>query len=304
MNKKLVSIEELDAREIKKLVNLAKKFKTNNKISTKTIRNKTLALIFQKPSTRTRLSFEVAMRELGGNSIFLSYADLQLSRGELIKDTSRTLSQYVDIVVIRTFNNSDILEFAENSSIPVINALSNTNHPCQALSDIQTIIENKKNIQNLNISWIGDSNNVFNDFMIASLKLGANFSVSCPKRYFPNKRILKLAKEIADNNGSKLLITTDPIKAAKDADVISTDKIISMGDKNIKEKRKQFLPKYKITQSLMSKAKDNAIFMHCLPAVRGEEVSEKVIDGNNSVIWQQVENKLHMHKALIWSLLK
>ena len=304
MNKKLVSIEELDAREIKKLVNLAKKFKTNNKISTKTIRNKTLALIFQKPSTRTRLSFEVAMRELGGNSIFLSYADLQLSRGELIKDTSRTLSQYVDIVVIRTFNNSDILEFAENSSIPVINALSNTNHPCQALSDIQTIIENKKNIQNLNISWIGDSNNVFNDFMIASLKLGANFSVSCPKRYFPNKRILKLAKEIADNNGSKLLITTDPIKAAKDADVISTDKIISMGDKNIKEKRKQFLPKYKISQSLMSKAKDNAIFMHCLPAVRGEEVSEKVIDGNNSVIWQQVENKLHMHKALIWSLLK
>ncbi len=304
MNKKLVSIEELDAREIKKLVNLAKKFKTNNKISTKTIRNKTLALIFQKPSTRTRLSFEVAMRELGGNSIFLSYADLQLSRGELIKDTAKTLSQYVDIVVIRTFNNSDILEFAENSSIPVINALSNTNHPCQALSDIQTIIENKKNIQNLNISWIGDSNNVFNDFMIASLKLGANFSVSCPKRYFPNKRILKLAKEIADNNGSKLLITTDPIKAAKDADVISTDKIISMGDKNIKEKRKQFLPKYKITQSLMSKAKDNAIFMHCLPAVRGEEVSEKVIDGNNSVIWQQVENKLHMHKALIWSLLK
>tara|TARA_B100000949_G_scaffold234121_1_gene252263 strand:- start:1237 stop:2151 length:915 start_codon:yes stop_codon:yes gene_type:complete len=304
LNKKLVSIEELDAKEIKKLVNLAKKFKTNNKISTKTIRNKTLALIFQKPSTRTRLSFEVAMRELGGNSIFLSYADLQLSRGELIKDTSRTLSQYVDIVVIRTFNNSDILEFAENSSIPVINALSNTNHPCQALSDIQTIIENKKNIQNLNISWIGDSNNVFNDFMIASLKLGANFSVSCPKRYFPNKRILKLAKEIADNNGSKLLITTDPIKAAKDADVISTDKIISMGDKNIKEKRKQFLPKYKITQSLMSKAKDNAIFMHCLPAVRGEEVSEKVIDGNNSVIWQQVENKLHMHKALIWSLLK
>jgi|TARA_B100001179_G_C18575416_1_gene397280 ornithine carbamoyltransferase len=304
LNKKLVSIEELDAREIKKLVNLAKKFKTNNKISTKTIRNKTLALIFQKPSTRTRLSFEVAMRELGGNSIFLSYADLQLSRGELIKDTAKTLSQYVDIVVIRTFNNSDILEFAENSSIPVINALSNTNHPCQALSDIQTIIENKKNIQNLNISWIGDSNNVFNDFMIASLKLGANFSVSCPKRYFPNKRILKLAKEIADNNGSKLLITTDPIKAAKDADVISTDKIISMGDKNIKEKRKQFLPKYKITQSLMSKAKDNAIFMHCLPAVRGEEVSEKVIDGNNSVIWQQVENKLHMHKALIWSLLK
>ena len=304
MNKKLVSIEELDAKEIKKLVNLAKKFKTNNKISTKTIRNKTLALIFQKPSTRTRLSFEVAMRELGGNSIFLSYADLQLSRGELIKDTSRTLSQYVDIVVIRTFNNSDILEFAENSSIPVINALSNTNHPCQALSDIQTIIENKKNIQNPNISWIGDSNNVFNDFMIASLKLGANFSVSCPKRYFPNKRILKLAKEIADNNGSKLLITTDPIKAAKDADVISTDKIISMGDKNIKEKRKQFLPKYKITQSLMSKAKDNAIFMHCLPAVRGEEVSEKVIDGKNSVIWQQVENKLHMHKALIWSLLK
>ena len=303
--KNLISISELQDKEILQMVKIARKFKKNDKsISVNKVKNKSLALIFQKPSTRTRLSFEIAMRELGGNSIFLSESDLQISRGELMKDTAKTLSEYVDIVAIRTYNNSDIQEFIDNSSIPIINALSNTNHPCQALSDIQTVIEKKKSLRNLKIVWIGDSNNVLNDFLFASLKLGANFSIVCPKKYSPNKETIKIAKEILKENKSTLSITSDPMKAVIDADVVVTDKIISMGDKNKELKKKAFLPKYRVTEKIMSKAKDDAIFMHCLPAVRGEEVSEQVIDGNNSVIWQQVENKLHMHKALIWSLLK
>ena len=306
--KNLISISELQDKEILQMVKIARKFKKNDNSSnirtSYKIKNKTLALIFQKPSTRTRLSFEVAMTELGGNSIFLSESDLQISRGELMKDTARTLSKYVDIVAIRTYKNSDIQEFIDNSSIPVINALSNTNHPCQALSDIQTIIEEKKTLRNLKITWIGDSNNVLNDFMFAALKLGADFSLACPNKYSPKKEVLKVVDEIMAENNSTFSIMTDPIKAVKDSDVVVTDRIISMGDKNKESKKKVFLPKYRVTEKIMSNAKDDAIFMHCLPAVRGEEVSEKVIDGKNSVIWQQVENKLHMHKALIWSMLK
>ena len=221
-----------------------------------------------------------------------------------MKDTARTLSEYVDIVAMRTYHNSDIQEFIDNSSIPVINALSNTNHPCQALSDIQTIIEEKKSLRNLKITWIGDSNNVLNDFLFAALKLGADFSIACPSKYAPNKGIIEVAKKIMKKNESSLSISTDPMKAVIDSDVVVTDKIVSMGDKNKEVKKKVFLPKYRVTDKIMSKAKDDAIFMHCLPAVRGEEVSESVIDGENSVIWQQVNNKLHMHKALIWSMLK
>lgn len=302
--KNLISITNLKSKDILQLVKIARRFKRNDKnLPFGNMKNKTLALIFQKPSTRTRLSFEIAMRELGGKSIFLNESDLQLSRGESIKDTARTLSEYVDIVAIRTYKNSDIQEFIDNSSIPVINALSNTNHPCQALSDIQTIIENKKTLRNLKITWIGDSNNVANDFMFGSLKLGADFSFACPKDYSPKKDILKIAEELVKDNKSNLLITTNPIKAVKDSDVVVTDRIISMGDKNIGKKKKTFLPKYKVTKKLMLNAKKNAIFMHCLPAVRGEEVTDEVIDGKNSVIWQQVENKLHMHKALIWTML-
>ena len=304
MMKNLMTVSELDAKDISEMVRIARKFKNGKDVSLKKVKNKTLALIFQKPSTRTRLSFEIAMKQMGGNSIFLSESDLQISRGELMKDTARTLSEYVDIVAMRTYHNSDIQEFIDNSSIPVINALSNTNHPCQALSDIQTIIEEKKSLRNLKITWIGDSNNVLNDFLFAALKLGADFSIACPSKYSPNKGIIEVAKKIMKKNESSLSISTDPMKAVIDSDVVVTDKIVSMGDKNKEVKKKVFLPKYRVTDEIMSKAKDDAIFMHCLPVVRGEEVSESVIDGENSVIWQQVNNKLHMHKALIWSMLK
>jgi ornithine carbamoyltransferase len=305
MKSDLISMEDLTSKEIANLIKLSIKLKKKKlKINHKQYRNKVLGLVFQKPSTRTRISFEIAMKQLGGDVIFLNNTDLQISRGESIKDTARTLSQYLDILVIRTFNNTEIQEFVKYSSIPVINALTNTNHPCQALSDLQTIAENKGSINKLKIAWIGDGNNVCNDLTIGALKLGADFSISGPRMYFPKKKIIKIASELAEKHKSKFEITTKPNKAVQNADVVITDSIISMGMEKEKNKRlKVFLPTYQISKTLMKYAKNNAVFMHCLPATRGQEVLEEVIEGDNSLIWKQVENKLHMHKALIHNML-
>jgi len=306
MKSNLISMEELTSKEITNLIKLSIKFKKNKlKITKNQYKNKILGLVFQKPSTRTRISFEIAMKQLGGDVIFLNHTDLQLSRGESIKDTARTLSQYLDIIVIRTHNNAEIQEYAKYSSIPVINALTNTNHPCQALSDLQTIVEEKGPINNLKITWIGDGNNVCNDLTIGALKLGANFSISSPRIYSPKKRIIKIASELAEKHKSKFEITTKPIKAVQNADVVITDSIISMGMEKEKIKRlKAFLPTYQVSKTLMKHAKNNAVFLHCLPATRGQEVSEEIIEGNSSLIWKQVENKLHMHKAILHTMLK
>ena len=306
MKSDLISMEELTSKEITNLIKLSIKFKKNKlKISKNQYKNKILGLVFQKPSTRTRISFEIAMKQLGGDVIFLNNADLQLSRGESINDTARTLSQYLDIIVIRTFSNIEIQEYAKYSSIPVINALTNTNHPCQALSDLQTIVEEKGPIKNIKITWIGDGNNVCNDLTIGAIKLGANVSISSPRRYFPKKRIIKIASELAEKHKVKFELTTNPIKAVQNADVVITDSIISMGmEKEKRKKLKAFLPTYQVSKTLMKHAKNNAVFLHCLPATRGQEVSKEIIDGNNSLIWKQVENKLHMHKALIHTMLK
>lgn len=305
MKSNLISMEDLTSKEITNLIKLSIKLKKKKlKINKNQYKNKVLGLVFQKPSTRTRISFEIAMKQLGGNVIFLNHTDLQISRGESIKDTARTLSQYLDIIVIRTFNNAEIQEFVEHSSIPIINALTNTNHPCQALSDLQTIVEKKGSINKLKITWIGDGNNVCNDLTIGALKLGADFSISSPRMYFPKKKIIKVASELAKKHKSKFEITTKPNKAVQNADVVITDSIISMGMEKEKNKRlKAFLPTYQVSKTLMKYAKNNAVFMHCLPATRGQEVSEEVIEGNNSLIWKQVENKLHMHKALLYSML-
>ena len=305
MKSNLISMEDLTSKEITNLIKLSIKLKKKKlKINKNQYKNKVLGLVFQKPSTRTRISFEIAMKQLGGNVIFLNHTDLQISRGESIKDTARTLSQYLDIIVIRTFNNAEIQEFVEHSSIPIINALTNTNHPCQALSDLQTIVEKKGSINKLKITWIGDGNNVCNDLTIGALKLGADFSISSPRMYFPKKKIIKVASELAEKHKSKFEITTKPNKAVQNADVVITDSIISMGMEKEKNKRlKAFLPTYQVSKTLMKYAKNNAVFMHCLPATRGQEVSEEVIEGDNSLIWKQVENKLHMHKALLYSML-
>ena len=306
MKSNLISMEELTSKEITNLIKLSIKFKKNKlKITKNQYKNKILGLVFQKPSTRTRISFEIAMKQLGGDVIFLNHTDLQLSRGESIKDTARTLSQYLDIIVIRTHNNAEIQEYAKYSSIPVINALTNTNHPCQALSDLQTIVEEKGPINNLKITWIGDGNNVCNDLTIGALKLGANFSISSPRIYSPKKRIIKIASELAEKHKSKFEITTKPIKAVQNADVVITDSIISMGMEKEKIKRlKAFLPTYQVSKTLMKHAKNNAIFMNCLPAMRGYEQTAEVIDGKQSIVFDQAENRLHMQKTIILELLR
>jgi len=298
----ILTLEELSPKQITSILDLADKLKIERKRSVmrNSLAGKTLVLFFQKASTRTRVSFEVAMAELGGYSIFLNSSDAQLSRGETIADTARTLSRFAHTLVVRVYNHRDVKELSRYGSLPVINALSNDYHPCQALSDIQTIREKKGNFKKLKMAWVGDGNNVCNSLLIASGKVGMNMSVACPKEYRPLSHALKVAKDAARSSGAAIEITDNPLEAVGGADLVLTDSFVSMGSEaETKERLQTFIPEYQVTTKLFSKAKKDAIFMHCLPAKRGEEVESSVIDGARSVIWDQAENKLHTHKALL-----
>jgi ornithine carbamoyltransferase len=293
--KNLLTLDELSPNELSKIIdlgiNLKKKLKSG---TTKPIlKNKTLAMIFQKPSTRTRVSFETGMFQLGGYALNLSSNELQLSRGESIEDTARTLSQYVDIIMARVYDHKMLETLASSSSVPVINGLSNSFHPCQILADLMTIKEKKKKLKGLKVAWIGDGNNVCNSLIYGCAKTGINISIATPKGFEPNAQVIKKCKK-----NIKIEITTKPEVAIKNADVVMTDTFTSIH--NIDKKReKKFLPAYQVNSSLMKKAKRNAIFMHCLPAKRGKEVTSSVIDGSQSVVWDQAENRLHTQKALL-----
>jgi ornithine carbamoyltransferase len=297
----LISLKELDANEILSILDTADTFKKERKsgLLRKPLQDKTLALIFQKPSTRTRISFEVAMKELGGNTVVLHSSEMQLSRGETIEDTARVLSKYVHAAMLRVIKHTDLLRFAEAADIPVINGLSDLYHPCQILADLQTIREAKGRLRGLKIAWVGDGdNNVANTLIVASAKLELNLNLACPREYQPREEVLQYARN------ADLRITEDPIEAVTDADVVITDTFISMGMEAEREKRlSTFLPKYQVNKRLMELAKQDAIFMHCLPAHRGEEVSEEVIDGRWSVVWEEAENRLHTQKAIVYHLL-
>jgi len=270
----------------------------------KLLSQKVLAMIFQKPSTRTRISFEVAMRQLGGHALYLSWSELQLGRGETIADTARVLSRYVHGIMARVLSHSDIDEMAKYATVPVINGLSDLHHPCQALSDILTIREKKGNLTRLKLAWIGDGNNVCNSLLIGCSTFGVNMVVACPKGYEPDKAIVNWAKQKAEKVGSVIEITREPEKAARKADIIYTDTFISMGMEAERKKRlKIFIPKYQVTPKLFKYTKNDAVFMHCLPAHRGEEVLDDVIDGPHSIVWDQAENRLHTQKALLAALL-
>lgn len=297
----LLSLKELDAQEILTILDTADRFKEERKrgILSKPLLDRTLALIFEKPSTRTRISFEVAMRELGGNAITLHSSEMQLSRGESIEDTARVLSRYVDATVLRVKSHRDLIRFADAADIPVINGLSDLYHPCQILADLQTIRETKGTLNGLKIAWIGDGdNNVANTLIIACGKLNLRLNIACPKAYQPRSEILQEA------GGAKIYVTEDPVEAVTDADVVVTDTFVSMGKETERDQRlSTFLPKYRVNKSLMERAKRDAIFMHCLPAHRGEEVTDEVIDGRWSVVWEEVENRLHTQKAILYHLL-
>lgn len=304
--KHLTSIEDLSNDEILNLISQGIEFKRNKdrNSNNQTLAGKTLALMFEKPSTRTRLSFETAMFQLGGNTIYLNSNDLQLSRGETIQDTAKTVSLYVDCIVARVYTHDTIVKLAQNCKIPVINGLSDLYHPCQILADLMTILEHKKSFKGLTLAWVGDGNNVCNDLLIGCAKMGINIKAAIPRGYEPPQKILTVVTRESKIGETNFVIVREPIEAVKNADVVVTDTFVSIGKEKEDDKRRStFIPKYQVNGKLMDSSKDDAIFMHCLPAKRGEEVTSDVIDGNKSVVWDEAENRLHVQKSLLVSLL-
>ena len=297
--KDLLTLDELTDNELSKIIDEGIKLKKQlKKGSHKPIlKNKTLGMIFEKPSTRTRVSFETGMFQLGGHALNLSSSMLQLSRGESVEDTAKTLSRYVDVIMARVYDQKILEILAKNSDVPVINGLSNSFHPCQTLADLMTIKEKKKKLKGLKIAWIGDGNNVCNSLIYGCSKTGISISIATPKGFEPDKTVIKKSKKKIT-----IVLTTDPQDAVKNADVVITDTFTSIHNLD-KKREKKFLPKFQVNPSLMKKAKKNAIFLHCLPAKRGKEVTSSVIDGSQSVVWDQAENRLHSQKALLISLI-
>ena len=296
--KDLLTGDEISSREFLELIDLSIKLKEENKTGKgkSLLENKTLAMLFEKPSTRTRVSFETGMKQLGGHTIILSLNEMQHSRGESVEDTAKTLSGYVDVIMARVYEHNFIEKLAKHATVPVINGLSNSYHPCQTLADLMTIKEHKKKLKDLKIAWIGDGNNVCNSLIFGCSKTQTEIAIATPKGFEPNSEVVKKSSKytIVD-------LTTDPKSAVKDADIVMTDTFTSIHTSDPKRTEK-FLPSFQVNQSLMEKAKNDAILMHCLPAKREQEVSSSVIDGPQSVVWDQAENRLHSQKALLSSL--
>jgi ornithine carbamoyltransferase len=302
MKKDVLSITDLSREEIYELLQLATDLKEKRKAgeSTEFLKNKSLGMIFEKSSTRTRVSFEVGMTDFGGHALYLNSKDIQVGRGETIEDTARTLSGYLHGLMARVMSHETVKKLAEYSTIPVINALSDREHPCQILGDFMTIMEYKHRFEGLKFVWVGDGNNVCNSALLGSAIMGMEFVVACPKGYEPKAEFLEKAKAL----GGKFTVTDDPKVAAKDADVIYTDVWVSMGDEAEQEKRLKDFAAFQVNAALLSLAKPDVIVMHCLPARRGLEITDEVMDGPNSVIFEEAENRLHAQKALILKLMK
>ncbi|MEE1156829.1 MAG: ornithine carbamoyltransferase [Methanobrevibacter sp.] len=298
----LLSIGDIK-EDVSKIIDLACDIKAGKK-EDKPLEGKTLAMVFQKSSTRTRVSFDVGMYQLGGRPIFLSSNDMQLGRGESISDTACVLSRFVDGIMIRAIEHDDVVELAEYSDVPVISGLTNLEHPCQALADMLTIKEHFGSFENKKICFVGDGNNVCNSLLLVAPLLGMDMSVACPKGYEPNENIIKTAQEYAKENNTEIIISDDLNVALDDVDVVYTDVWVSMGDEAEKVQRLKDLSPYQVSEELMDLANDDAIFMHCLPAIRGQEVSAEVIDGPQSVIYDQAENRLHAQKGILYYFLK
>mgnify|MGYP001464130489 FL=1 len=305
--KNFINISDLSKNDLRAIIDGAKKRKSERgKIPNSQpdvdlpIKGKTMIMLFGKPSTRTRISFDLAVKQLGGSSIILNPDGIHYGKGdETIKDTAKVLSQYADILMIRTDSHNDVDEFQKHLDIPIINGLTDLSHPCQIMADILTFEEAKGDINGKTIAWLGDGNNVSNSFIEAATKFKFELKIACPKKYQPNKKIVSEAKK----NNCKLLITEDPFEAAEGADCVMTDKWISMSDKGDKKKKKKILKKFQVNKKLMNSAKTDAIFMHCLPASRDEEVTSEVMDGKQSVVWLQAFNRIHAQKSIIeWCL--
>ena len=304
--KSFLSVSDASKPEIDRVLARAKTIKVSIKAgrSLSTLKGKIVGLLFEKPSTRTRTSFEVAARRLGGESIYLSASELQLSRGEPIKDTARILGGYLDGIVARVYTHDTVAQLAKHSGVPVINALSDLEHPTQIISDLFTMEEAKRRLKGLVLAYVGDGNNVCNSLVLGAAIEGMRIRVACPQSYEPNQEILKQTEEISRSTGSETKIVRKPSDAAEGADVLYTDVWVSMGDESSKEKRMQDFTGYQINSDLLKVAKKDASVMHCLPAHRGLEITDDVIEGKQSVVWQQGENKLYGAAALLEWLLR
>lgn len=296
-----ITLQDFTAAEIEAILKLAKELKLKQKknIPHPLLAGKTLAMIFQKPSTRTRVSFEVGMWQLGGYALFLSSQELQMGRGEPIRDTAAVLSRYVDGIMIRTFEHQDVEELAAHSTVPVINGLTDLLHPCQALADLMTVEEKLGHLKGVTVAYLGDGNNVAHSLLLGCSKMGANICVASPEGYWPLEEIVKKAKENAVGSGSRVLVTADPKEAVRGAHVVYTDVWASMGKEEEKELRKKIFTPYQVNNSLLQEAAPEAIVMHCLPAYRGEEITADILEGERSVVLDQAENRLHVQKALM-----
>ncbi|MDA3833581.1 MAG: ornithine carbamoyltransferase [Spirochaetales bacterium] len=301
MKKDILTLSGLESSDFRQLFDRATELKTRHKtgIADRTLVGKSVGLIFDKPSTRTRISFEVAAIQLGATPIFISSGDTQMARNEPIEDTARVMSRYLDGIAFRTFSQKRLEEFAASCDIPVINALTDTFHPCQILSDLLTIIEHKGDCRDLNVAWIGDGNNMAHSWINAAAVLGFTLTLACPKGYAPDPVILEKARK----KNTAISVTTDPMDAARSADVINTDVWASMGQENEQQERVKVFEAYQVNSLIMNVARKDAIVMHCLPAHRGEEITADVLEGPRSVVWDQAENKMHMHKAILDILL-
>lgn len=292
-------------QELRYLIDLAIELKAKQKAGEEhhVLKGKTLGMIFEKSSTRTRVSFEVGMYQLGGQGLFLSGNDLQIGRGETIWDTAQTLSRYLDGIMIRTFAHRKVVELARGATIPVINGLTDLSHPCQALTDFQTIYEHKGKLEGLKLAYIGDGNNMVHSLMMGAAKLGVHMSVATPEGYEPDEDIVRQTNAVAAETGAKIQVVRDPREAIENADVVYTDVWASMGQEAEQKEREVAFAAYQVNDDLVKYAQKDYLFMHCLPAHRGEEVSEGVIDGKQSIIFDQAENRLHAQKAIMAAIM-
>jgi ornithine carbamoyltransferase len=303
MKKDLISIEDLSTKDILEILELTKSVKKDRSKYADSLKGKSIGLIFQKPSNRTRVSFEIGMAQLGGNAVYLGPSEIEMGVRESVKDVAGVLSRYLDGIVARTYRHDDIKELAMHATIPVINGLSNRAHPCQALGDIFTIKEKKGLFKGVNLSYIGDGNNVLSSLMCASAKVGINMKIATPKGYEPVKEAAQAARHFAAASGSGLEFSNDPLEAVCDADVLYTDVWVSMGQEKEAKKRIRAFKKFQLNEKVLKLAKKNCLVMHCLPAHRAQEITDSVMDSKNSIVFDQAENRLHVQKAILLRLL-
>lgn len=304
MKRDFISIKDWSSKEIEEIFSVAEEVKRNPEKFSTQLKGKVVILVFEKPSTRTYVSFMVGMKELGGDSLYLGPEQAKVGIREPIKDIARTLSRYVDGIVLRTFSHNNVLEMAKYASVPVINGLSDLFHPCQALSDIFTIKEKKGKVEKVKLGFIGDGNNVLHSLLHGCSKLGMSLYISTPKGYEPNREILKEAKEFAKESNGEIRLFSSPLEVAKEVEFLYTDVWVSMGQEKEREKRIRDFRGFQINKKLLSKAKNRPYILHCLPCHRGEEITDEIIESKNSLVFEQAENRLHVQKAILLKLLK